>query len=73
MAGGYLGNVYNEYSSGSNLMKVATNLVGGSTNTNEQFTDNTDLANIFGMLGILIILASMVVLGYKLFKHTRKH
>ena len=73
MAGGYLGNVYNEYATGSNLMKVATNILGGATNTNEQFADNQDLANLFGMLGMLIILAIIVVLGYKFFIKTRKH
>lgn len=70
MAGGYLGNVYNEYASGSNLMNIGSNLVGGA----EKFADtHTDMANLFGMLGILIVLAVIAVLGYKFFSHTRKH
>ncbi len=73
MAGGYLGNVYNEYQTGSNLMNVAANLLGGYAKPNEQFTDNQDLANLFGILGILIILAIIIVLGYKFFVKTRKH
>jgi hypothetical protein len=71
MAGGYLGNVYNEYATGNNLMRMGTNLVSNGTFKKEEFMDNTDLANIFGMLGILIIIAIILVLGYKFMP--RKH
>ena len=74
MAGGYLGNVYNEYATGSNLMNVAASLIGDqSVNGKEEFGNNTELANLFGMLGILIVLAVILVLGYKFFSHKRKH
>jgi hypothetical protein len=71
MAGGYLGNVYNEYASGSNLMNIGSNL---TLNEIERFADtHTDMANLFGMLGILIVVAVILVLGYKFFSHSRKH
>ena len=71
MAGGYLGNVYNEYASGNNLMRMGTNIVSNDISAKEEFMDNTDLANLFGMLGILIIIAIILVLGYKFMG--RKH
>lgn len=74
MAGGYLGNVYNEYATGSNLMNVDASLIGGQiSNNKEDFSNNTNLADLFGMLGILIVLAVILVLGYKFFSHKRKH
>lgn len=71
MAGGYLGNVYNEYASGNNLMQIGSNLVSNGPLKKEEFMDNTDLANLFGILGILIIIAIILVLGYKFMG--RKH
>ena len=71
MAGGYLGNVYNEYANGNNLMQIGSNLVSNETLKKEEFMDNTDLANLFGILGILIIIAIILVLGYKFMG--RKH